>query len=73
VIYRFKNFYSPASWLKPMGTEKVAYKSITCNGMNFNMQLSDMGCGDASIPCSPDSCASFINRGSKITDGFKPK
>jgi len=73
LIYRYKNFYTAANWLKPMGIEKVACKTIACNGMNYNLQLSNAGCGDAALPCVYDSCASFINRGNKITDGYKPK
>jgi hypothetical protein len=73
VAYRFKNFYSPNQWLKPMGTEKVKYKPVICDGIKMNVQLSNLGCGDATIPCSWDSCGLFSARGAKITDGFRAK
>lgn len=73
MVYRFSNFYSPNQWLKPMGTEKVGSKTVTCDGIKMNVQLNTLGCGDEAIPCSWDSCGLFSARGPKLTDGFRAK
>ena len=73
LVYRFKNFYSSEQWLKPLGTEKVAYKTIICDGIKTNMQLTLRGCGDSAIPCVYDSCKDFQLRGTTIKEGFKDR
>jgi len=73
IVYRFKNFYSGNLWLKPMGTEKVEYKSVNCGGLKINIPLNNPGCGDTAIPCAYDSCSFFTPRGNEIINGFRLK
>lgn len=73
IIHRYNNYFSRNQLIYASGIKKEPASSINCGGATFNIAAPYKGCGANSIPCIEDSCKNFSLRGSKISEGFKPK
>lgn len=70
-VYRFKNFFASQQIVQPLGIDKISFRTIRCNSIDFRVPVPDIECGATDIPCIYDDCKEFMPRGDKIVDGFK--
>ncbi|TMI89675.1 MAG: hypothetical protein E6H08_16165 [Bacteroidetes bacterium] len=71
--YRFVNFFKKDQLLKPLGIEKVEYKTFDCDGIKINSPVANKDLGITPIPCTDLDCERFSPRGHKVEDGFRAK
>ncbi len=73
LVYRTRYYLNAANILKPAGLVKMSFRAINCSGVNIRIPAPGNECGDAPLPCAYNSdCSTFLLRGTRITDGFRP-
>ena len=71
--YRIRSYFTPKQLIQTAGIEKPIFKTVACEGNEYQLGDEDNPCGDAPIPCVYDSCQRFLQRGKTIREGFRSR